>query len=397
MINIQKYIEEKIAQNSGSVQEWLNDKYQQISPNLYNSIDFRHSGFKIAPVDVNSFPAGFNNFSQSSIAKGQKLFQQYLENYFPNAKKILIIPENHTRNLQYLDNIYFLKKIISINDLEVNVGSFAIEDNETKITIKDYSFMIEKLKIINNKIITISGFDPDLIIINNDFTTRPDNFWQTIKQNIIPALNFGWFNRSKFNHFKQYQKLIIEFAEIINIDPWLISIFFDKVNDVDFKSSQNLHDLQEKIAQILSKITQKYQQYQIKQHPYCYVKADNGTYGMGIIQIHHCQEILQLNKKNRNKMNIIKEKTKNTSVIIQEGVRTIEKYNDFPAEYMSYCINGKLVTNIMRFNQNRNNENSLNARGMEFIDIADQGFSLNNVISIISQISCLACSLEFTL
>jgi glutamate--cysteine ligase len=173
----------------------------------------------------------------------------------------------------------------------------------------------------------------------------------------------------------------------------LISSFFTKADNIDFKSSKNLHSLQQKIENILQQISTKYQQYEIKEKPYCYIKADNGTYGMGIIQIYEAEEVLSLNKKSRNKMNIIKDKTKNTSVIIQEGIRTVDRFCDSPAEYMSYCINGQVAANIARFNQGRNYENSLNSQGMRFAEV-EKGFFLKDVTDIISQISCIACAKE---
>lgn len=394
MLTIKDILQDKINKHQSSISQWLKVQSAANPPELYNSIDFRHSGFKISPVDANSFPAGFNNFSPDSIVKGQELFKKYLNIHFPQAEKILIIPENHTRNIKYLHNLQSLKQIFTIEGVDVRVGSFLQEEQVREIKLEKNILTLEKITITDNRLITSSGFDADLIIVNNDFTKRPEKFWSQLKQPVIPSLKFGWFNRSKTHHFIQYQKLITEFSQIINIDPWLLSSFFDKAENIDFKSSNKLHDLEYKISNVLTQISAKYQQYDIKQQPYCYIKADNGTYGMGIMQIYEAQEVLNLNKKNRNKMNIIKDKTKNTSLIIQEGVRTIDNFRDAPAEYMSYCINGQVVSTIYRFNQNRNLENNLNAKGMEFLEVKDYDFSLKNIISTISQISCLACSKE---
>ena len=49
--------------------DWLEAKKNQMqfNTNIYNSCDIRFSGFKIANVDCNLFPAGFKNLSPQGI------------------------------------------------------------------------------------------------------------------------------------------------------------------------------------------------------------------------------------------------------------------------------------------------------------------------------------------
>ncbi|MGT2492998.1 glutamate--cysteine ligase [Cupriavidus basilensis] len=52
--------------NAGSGLEW-----QEHTPPFYCSVDLRNAGFKLAPVDTNLFPGGFNNLGARDVAAGR--------------------------------------------------------------------------------------------------------------------------------------------------------------------------------------------------------------------------------------------------------------------------------------------------------------------------------------
>jgi hypothetical protein len=62
------------------------------------------------------------------------------------------------------------------------------------------------------------------------------------------------------------------------------------------------------------------------------VKADAGTYGMGVMTVKDAAELIGLNRKQRNKMSVVKEGLEVHDVIIQEGVHTFETLNGAVAE-----------------------------------------------------------------
>jgi glutamate--cysteine ligase len=227
---------------------------------------------------------------------------------------------------------------------------------------------------------------------------------QNIEQNIIPNPNFGWFIRSKSEHFKQYNILAQEFANLIDIDPWLISTKFDLAKNLNFKQKIGIDNLIIKTGKLLRELQEKYQQYDIKSDPYCFIKADNGTYGMAIMTVKSADELVDLNKKNRNKMNMLKGNVQNHQVIIQEGIPTIDRIKGFNAEPMIYMINGKIIGNLFRYNEARDERNNLNSRSMEFSDLNildDSDINLGSkreeiikIYEIIAKISALAAANE---
>ena len=325
---------------------------------------------------------------------------------FPKVQKILIIAESHTKNLRYLENVLSLKNIILDADYAVEIANLNPEISDILEIDLENNQKIKINKIIkkDNRILTKNDFNPDLIISNNDFTDGITEILQNIEQKIIPSPDFGWFIRSKAEHFRNYNLLAKEFANLIEIDSWLISTKFDIADNLNFKQQIGMDNLVIKTAKILDQLKEKYQQYQIKSDPYCFIKADSGTYGMAIMNVSSSDELVSLNKKNRNKMNMLKGNIQNHRVIIQEGVPTIDRIKGFNAEPMIYMVGGEVVGNLFRYNQARDERSNLNSGTMEFSDLnilndsdINLGASRQEIIKIyeiIARISALATSLE---
>ena len=45
------------------IEAWFRQQWQLTPAPFYASVDLRNAGFKLAPVDTNLFPAGFNNLN----------------------------------------------------------------------------------------------------------------------------------------------------------------------------------------------------------------------------------------------------------------------------------------------------------------------------------------------
>lgn len=399
MSNILSLLLKKIEEHSEKIEQFFQNKFSENPPLFYNSVDLRHSNFKIAPVDTNCFPAGFNNLSNQSKIGAKKIIDDFFEKQFPSAKKILILPENHTRNLRYLANITALQEILQNQNREIIIGSL-IEENEGVLEIdleNNQKISLHKLLRNGNQISTKNGFVPDVIIANNDFTDGIPEILQNATQPIIPTPNMGWHIRKKSTHFNCYDQIVNEFCALIDLDPWLISTLHRHCTEVNFKEQTGIHCLANHIDELISKLKEKYQQYGITTEPYCYVKADNGTYGMAIMTVKSGAEILEINKKDRNKMNSIKGSIQNTTAIIQEGISTADLVKSSIAEPMIYLINGQVVGNLFRINDARDENISLNASGMSFDDLnnlsdADLkiGLAKNDIAKVYSVISRLA-------
>ena len=105
-------INEKITEQSAEIQSWIEQHSDKVLVPLYTSVDLRVSAYKIAPVDTNVFPAGFNNLSEYCRIRTANLFKQHFSIKYPKVSKILIVPELNTRNPYYWENIDVIQSIL---------------------------------------------------------------------------------------------------------------------------------------------------------------------------------------------------------------------------------------------------------------------------------------------
>lgn len=387
-----------IKSKKPEIDEWFLSLTKNSPPFFYNSVDLRHSGFKIAPVDTNVFPAGFNNLNANERINSSKVVKEYLYNYHNNVKKILLISEEHTRNTFYLENIAVLIKIIEDAGIQVRLSNFTTSDEGEQnkyISNSGIELTSHPIISIDNVVQTKDGFVPDLILVNNDMTEGSPQILLDAKQTVTPPVGFGWYQRRKTSHFESYNNLARDFCNKFGIDDWLITTIFEKCGIVNFKERKGIECVALKADKALHRIRKKYDEYGIKDEPYVFIKSDKGTYGMGIMTVRSGEEVFEMNKKVRNKMNTIKGGESNSEVIIQEGIPTIDKVNDNPAEPMMYLLGGKAVGCIYRINTKRDAYGNLNASGMEFASIS--GNNPNNVcaaLGLIAKIASAAASWE---
>lgn len=369
-----------ISNDKDKIDNWFESKYKKTPPFFYSSVDLRHSGYKIAPVDTNLFPAGFNLLSENAKEAATKRIREYIKKNIPQTKNILLIPESHTRNTHYLENILTLKQLIEKAEINVKLGGIDIKEKLILESASKNQLTIEPIKSSDKKIfLEDKTFIPDTILVNNDLSTGAPEILKDIEQQVIPPVGMGWYQRRKTRHFDTYLDVVNEFSKEFEIDKWLISTVFHKCGTINFKEKTGLECVSDGVERVLEKVQKKYNQYNIKDKPYVFIKADSGTYGMGIMTVSSGKELMDINKKTRNKMNIIKEGVQNSEVIIQEGVPTIDKIGGKVAEPMVYLINGEPIGCTYRINQNRDEYSNLNSSGMTFDNACSTDAEINEV------------------
>ena len=77
-----------------------------------------------------------------------------------------------------------------------------------------------------------------------------------------------------------------------------------------------------------------------------------------------------LNRKQRNKMAVVKEGLEVTEVIIQEGVHTVERIEEKAAEPVVYMMDRYVVGGFYRVHAERGIDENLNAPGASFVPLA---------------------------
>ena len=366
-------LENYIINHSCDIEHWFRNQWKKYQPPFYASVDLRNSGFKLAPVDTNLFPAGFNNLCETFLPLSIQAASVAIEKICPEAKKVMIIAESHTRNIFYLKNIYALSEILKNSGLEVKIGTIDPEIKERLSLTVDKDLIIEIEPITRNGdyvSIVIDkevSYKPCAIILNNDLSGGEPEILKGINQNLIPPLNAGWHKRRKSDHFTQYNKVVDEFSQFTDIDPWLINPYFEKLGNLNFQERKGENELASIASNMLENINKKYKEYNITQEAYLVVKANAGTYGIGIMIIKNSEDVLNLNRKMRKKMSVIKGGGIITEVIIQEGIHTEESIDQSVAEPVIYMIDRFVVGGFFRVHTNKEKDENLNSPGMHFI------------------------------
>lgn len=388
-----------LEHRADEVASWLRAAFAQTPPCFYSSVDIRHSGHKLVPVDTNLFPAGFNHLSKLSQQEAISRIRHFIEQRDIPVEKVLIIPENHTRNLGYLDNLQALLNLFKRAGCEVSIGRLDADMGEPlMLEDSDGALLVQRPLIKRgNTLATEDGFIPNMIVVNNDMTSGSPELLRGVTQCIVPAVGQGWYRRKKSIHFDAYSQVAHRFAQDFDLDVWHIEALHHRCGLVNFKERKGVECVALGVDKVLRQVKEKYQQYGINDEPYVFVKADSGTYGMGIMIVRSGDDIMEMNKKSRNKMNVIKEGVQSTEVMIQEGVPSIDVMEDATAEPMVYLIDGHPVGGAYRVNAQRDRYNNLNASGMRFIPMCEtesEECMSRTPIALISQLATLAASRE---
>lgn len=370
---------EKIRSKQEQIHEWLKSYEGSKELPLYSSVDIRDAGFKMAVVDTNIFPSGFNNLCEHGLADSVHFMRQAILNRVPSCQNILIIAEEHTRNTWYLENIRILQQIIEKAGFKSKIATFLdvqpafctntkfVElETATGESVRIHCFK----KILADYQAGIEKYC--LIIMNNDLTEGIPEILRESTVPIYPSIQAGWHSRLKSHHFKHTEDLMREFSSIIDIDPWIFSCLYLSSEHIDINSDTDRKKLADQATNLFEQIKTKHTQHEINEKPFLMLKSDTGTYGMNVIPIENPEEILQLNRKLRNKLHKGKSSKVNERYLLQEGVPTIYRIDQEISEVCIYQIENNLVGGFYRSHSAKNDRQNLNSQGMVFKKMCPQ-------------------------
>ena len=363
--------ERQILSNQTKIEAWFGSKWKEHKPPFYGSVDIRNAGYKMASIDMNLFPGGFNNLNPNFIQLASHAALDAVERACPQAKSVLIVPENHTRNTFYLQNVYALSDILRNAGFEVRLGSINPEITgpvELQTALGD-TVKLEPLQRTRGRVHLADGFSPCLILLNNDLSAGVPDILKDISQTVLPPLHGGWTTRRKTAHFSAYNDVAAEFAALVGMDEWQINPYFEQISGLNFQEREGEDTLADAVERMLAKIQAKYDEKGITDQPFVIVKADAGTYGMGVMSVKSADEIRGLNRKNRNKMAKIKEGLEVSEVIVQEGIYTYETLHGAVSEPVVYMMDRFVVGGFFRVHEGRGADENLNATGMSFVPL----------------------------
>lgn len=368
-------IESHIIGHHRQIEAWFRKQWLNSPAPFYTSVDLRNAGFKLAPVDTNLFPAGFNNLNHIFDPLMVQAIQAAVEHTCPEARDILIIPERHTRNLFYLESLAALVSFVELAGFGVRIGSLEPLEAPVEFTLPSGRRLMQyPIQRIGRRI-EVDGFSPCTILLNNDLSGGAPAILDDLEQTVMPPVTLGWWRRSKFEHFSIYQSLTQELCTLIGLDPWHLIPLMRDCGQIDFLKRSGEDCLAQQVEDLLAEIQAKYDAHGITERPFVVIKADAGTYGMGVMTVQSAEEIKGLNRKQRTKMSASKEGLDIKRVLIQEGIHSFEKVAITPdgersvAEPVIYMVDHFVVGGFYRVHTEKDINENLNSPGAAFVPL----------------------------
>lgn len=367
-------LEQRILDSMPAIERWFRLEWMEHTPPFYCSVDIRNAGFKLAPVDTNLFPGGWNNLTDEMLPLAVQAAMAAIEKICPEARNLLIIPENHTRNTHYLASVLQLKRIFNMAGLNVRIGSISPEIKKTLSITLPHGDEIKLEPVIRTKRrLGLKDFDPCTILLNNDLSAGvPGILEELYEQYLLPPVHAGWCTRRKSRHFQSYEEVAKRFGKLLGIDHWLIHPLFAKAEGLDFSegSTAGMGDLAAQVDALLTKVRRKYKEYGINEKPFVVVKGQSGAEGPRVLTVRDAKEVEGLVGKARGAAARPAGAREPGEIIVQEGVLTNERVHNGVAEPVVYMMDRYVVGGFYRVHADSAPDENLKLPGASFVPLA---------------------------
>ncbi len=370
-------LEQRVLDSMPAIERWFRLEWMEHTPPFYCSVDVRNAGFKLAPVDTDLFPGGWHNLTPSMLPLAVQAAMAAIEKICPEARNLLIIPENDVRSTFYQSNLAQLRRIFHMAGLNVRIGSISPDlKKATTLKLPDGESLTLEPVIRTRGRLGVKDFDPCTILLNNDLVAGVPGILEDLnEQYLLPPLHASWSTRRRSTHFKTYEEVCKRFGKLIGVDPWLINPMFDRCGGVDLGTDDGVDALKARVDTLLAKVKKKYKEYGIKEKPFVVVKADNLGGSAGLMSVRDAKDVAALAKKARDAAGQRFQGMQ--ELILQEGVLTLERMNDAVAEPVVYMMDRYVVGGFYRIHAERGIDEDLNAPGSSFVPLAfDQSMHL---------------------
>ena len=383
-----------IEQKRPEIEAWFAQKRAEIPLPIYGSVDIRDADWKVAVVDANHFPAGFNNVNEDEKNDLARLLSEHIRRQNPDCQWVHLYPESHSRNQAYVENVKAIQELVISAGYKCTVGSPELSDFDDLHGLSG-PLVLNKTESIDD-VLLVDGKQPDLILLNNDLS---GGILPGISEmNVTPDPAMGWHLRRKSEHFEALEYYTNQMASLLDIDPWhLMADWFvseDKCLDEDSCRIR----LASEIDAFIGKIQSKYETLGINRKPVVFLKNDRGTYGLGILVLSEGKELLNLSNRKMKKLMYSKSGSKVENFLIQEGVPTAMRFNDHTVEPVVYLVDGQAASWFYRMNKKKSDQDNLNSPSSVFANRTEVDEILTararNWHELVAELSMLAMGRE---
>ena len=368
-------LEARILESTPAIERWFRLEWMEHTPPIYCAVDLRNAGFKLAPVDTNLFPDGFNNLTAEMLPLAVQAAMAAIEKICPEAKNLLLIPQTLRHNTFYLSNLQRLVQIFTQAGLNVRLGTLdpAIQV-PTAVALPDGGELTLEPLLRSARRLGLKDFDPCTILVNNDLDAGAPAVLQGLhEQYLLPPLHAGRSVRRKSRHFKSYEEVAKKFAKLLGMDPWLIHPMHAQCGEVDLGQPSGLDCVKTHTDAMLGKVRRKFKEYGISEKPFVVIKADAGGAGLGMMTVRDVRDIdaaMLRARLGRAGHGPSGDAAEVGEVIIQEGVPSLERVNDAVAEPVVLMVDRYVVGGYYRVHAERGPDENLNAPGSSFVPLA---------------------------
>jgi glutamate--cysteine ligase len=85
-----------------AIERWFRLEWMEHTPPFYTAVDLRNAGYKLAPVDTDLLPRGFDNLTPPMLPLAVQAAMAAIEKICPEAKNLLLVPESCNGKPSYL-------------------------------------------------------------------------------------------------------------------------------------------------------------------------------------------------------------------------------------------------------------------------------------------------------
>jgi glutamate--cysteine ligase len=365
-------LEQRILESLPAIERWFRLEWMEHTPPFYTAVDIRNAGFKLAPVDTDLFPDGFNNLSPQMLPLAVQAAMAAIEKICPEARNLLLVAGPRTDDSFYLTHLQRLIEIFRQAGLNVRVGTLDSDlDKPVTMTLPDGQELVLERLLRQRGRVGLKDFDPCTILLNNDLSAgTPAMLESLFEQYLLPPVHAGWGVRRKSKHFASYEEVAKKFAKLLGMDPWLITPLFTSCGAVDLEAPTGLAALKEHVDTLLGKLRRKYKEFGINERPFVVIKADNGTEGLALVSVRDAKDLDDPQGPARERMRASAAGRRVSGLIVQEGVPTYERVNQAVAEPVVYMIDRYVVGGFYRVHAQRRVDENLNAPGQIYVPLA---------------------------
>lgn len=397
---IQESLHQVYCAVSGPLGDWYEEKTKDLDVPIYSSYDIRDSGFKVANVDANIYPAGFNNICATDKDYAIQIFAEALEKRYGKAlERIMLVTEEHTNNPYYWENVITIKALLESSGKKVLLA--VPRRLEELLEVKSVSGLTIAVASAFEDSKWVKEFRPQLIISNNDFSDAYEEWAPQVTLPMNPPRELGWYQRKKSSYFKFYNQLVTEFSAVAKIDPFLLNVHTELFENFELSDEDVMQKLAGRVDNMVAHLKIEYAKRNISEEPTIFIKNNAGTYGLGVTQARSGADVMEWNYKSRKKMKAAKGGREIQDVILQEGIPSRVLADGATAEPVIYMVGCHLAGGFLRSHAEKSRTESLNSPGAVYkrmcvsdLEVNTAGSPLENVYGWSAKLGLLAIGLE---